>query len=479
MTLLKAQTGISGLDDILEGGIPVGRATLIAGAAGCGKSLLGQTIILHGASACNEPGIIVTFEEGKVEIIENSKVLCADTEDLIAQKMLIIDEVRLPSPSADFQDDISNLGGIVARIEYHVREIGARRILIDSIESLFASFPKEAFLRKSMRQLVQELKSMGLTVIVTGERGGGLLTRHGFEEYIADCVLFCDHRVEKQLSTRRLRVVKYRGSANATDEFPFVITEKGLSILPITSLSLNHLASSRVLTTGHPSLDNMLGGGIYEGSSVLVEGTAGTGKTSISAALAVSFGQEGRPALYISFEESPAQLERNMRSIGLDIHSQLERGLLNFHCFRPSAYGLETHLARIEDVFKSLKPALVVLDPVSSLLGAGNEQQTYSMLSRLLDIFRKHLTTVVLTSLKSLSGPNCSGTAGGISSIVDCWIDLSFGLETNQAQTRILRVIKARGLPSQPYPCELLLSSTGLQVVGARNMAVRTPQPNQ
>ena len=458
----KSNTGIAGLDSILNGGIPTGRATLIAGAAGCGKSLIGQKIIASGARYAAEPGLIVTFEENRTEIIAGSKIIDDQFEDLCKQEQIVIDEINLPYPETNFQGDQSNLGGILARIEYHIKRFGVRRVLIDSIESLFSAFPSQEFIRREFRILVQQLKALKLTVIVTAERGEGLITRHGFEEYIADCVILCDHRIQNQLSTRRLRVVKYRGSSHSTDEFPFIITHRGIGILPITSLTLEYPASSVILKTGIVGLDELLGGGLYEGSSILVEGTAGTGKTSICATIAQHLCAAGKRVLYINFEESEAQLVRNLKSIGVDLQTEIDAERLFFHCFRPTAYGLESHLASIEEIFQRLLPNIVLLDPITSLINVGDSQQIYSMLCRLLDIFKLASATVILTSLKGTQKHAISES--GISSVVDTWIDLNVQITAQKLQERQIRIVKARGLANLQQIGDFTISKTGLEI---------------
>src|SRR6204780_2440678 len=379
-SLPKALTGIQGLDEITGGGFPRGRPTLICGSAGAGKTLLAMEFLVRGATAYNEPGVFMAFEETAPELTQNVRSLGFDLDELAKEKKLVIDFVRIERSEIDETGDY-DLEGLFIRLGAAIDAVGARRVVLDTIENLFAGLQNEGILRAELRRLFRWLKDKGVTAVITAERGEGALTRHGLEEYVSDCVILLDHRVTDQVSTRRLRIVKYRGTAHGTNEYPFLIDEDGFTVLPVTSLGLQHDVSDERISSGIPRLDTMLGGeGFYRGSTVLVSGTAGTGKTSLAAHFVDAACRRGERSLYFSFEESPGQLMRNMRSIGLNLEQWAKKNLLQFHSSRATFYGLEMHLAIIHRIVQNFQPKVVVLDPVGSLIQAGNLRDGHTLL---------------------------------------------------------------------------------------------------
>lgn len=462
-TLPKAPTGIQGLDDITEGGLPQGRPTLVCGGAGSGKTLLGVEFLVHGASQYQEPGVLMAFEETSEELALNVASLGFDLEELIAQNKMIIDYVRVERSEIQETGDY-NLEGLFVRLGLAIDSIGAKRVVLDSLETLFAGLTNTVILRAELRRLCRWLKEKGVTAIITGERGEGTLTRHGLEEYVSDCVILLDHRLNNQLATRRLRIVKYRGSRHGTDEFPFLIGEHGLSVLPMTSLGLAHVVGTERFSSGVPRLDSMLGGeGYYRGSSILVSGTAGTGKTSLAAHLANATCRRGERCLLFLFEESPSQYIRNMRSIGIDLEPWINAGLLRIHATRPTVYGLETHLVVMHKLTHEFKPEVVIIDPVTNLASGGTSAEAGSLLTRLIDFFKsKHITTF-FTSLTQ-ANQNEETSDVGISSLMDTWMLLR-NLETNGERNRVLYVLKSRGMAHSNQVREFRLTAQGIELL--------------
>jgi len=457
----RAATGIEGLDEVMGGGLPRGRPTLICGGAGCGKTLVAMQFLVNGATRFDEPGVFVAFEETAPELTLNVASLGFDLEQLCQSKKLAIDHVHVERSEIEETGEY-DLEGLFVRLGHAVDAIGAKRIVIDSVETLFSAFSNAAILRAELRRLFGWLKERGLTAIITGERGEGQLTRHGLEEYVSDCVIALDHRVEGELSTRRLRIVKYRGAAHGTNEYPFLIDEGGISVLPITSLGLDHEVSNERVPTGIPPLDAMLGGGVFRGSSVLVTGTAGVGKTSIAAHFADAACARGERTLFFSFEEAPAQIIRNMRSIGLDLGRWTERGLLRIHASRPSLHGLEAHLTTLHKAVGDFQPALVVLDPVTNFFSGGNESLVKSMLMRFLDYLKGKGITALFNSLTA-DGP-IEQTEMGVSSLMDTWLLLRV-IEGSGERNRGLYVLKSRGMAHSNQVREFLLTDHGVDLV--------------
>jgi circadian clock protein KaiC len=461
--LPKCPTGINGLDEITGGGLPRGRPTLVCGSAGCGKSLMGMEFLVRGATEFNEPGVLMTFEEPVRDVAQNVMSLGFDVDDLVAKKKLVLDHVRVER-SEIMETGEFDLDGIFIRLNHAIDSIGAKRVVLDTLESLFGGFSNEAILRAELRRLFEWLKEKKVTAIITGEKGDASLTRQGLEEYVSDCVIFLDHRIVEQVSTRRLRVVKYRGSVHGTNEYPFLIDEEGITVLPITSLGLDHEVSSERISSGVAKLDEMLGGkGYYRGSSILVSGTAGTGKSSLAAHFADAACRRGERCLYFAFEESPSQIMRNMRGLGLDLASCVSKGLLRFQAARPSLQGLETHLSHIHKMVKDFKPDAVVIDPVSNLVSVGNPTEVNAMLLRLVDLMKMQQVTAFFTNLSS-AGTSLEGTELGISSLMDTWLLLR-DIELNGERNRGLYVLKSRGMAHSNQIREFLLTSEGIKLV--------------
>jgi circadian clock protein KaiC len=460
--LPKASTGIDGLDEVTGGGLPRGRTTLVCGSAGCGKTLLAMEFLVHGAVQYGEPGVCMEFEEATEKLTANVQSLGLDLGDLIKRKKLLVDHVRIERNEIEETGEY-NLEGLFIRLGHAVDAIKAKRVVLDSIETLFAGLSDAAVLRAELRRLFRWLDDRKLTAIVTGERGNGTLTRHGLEEYIADCVILLDHRVNEQISTRRLRIVKYRGTPHGTDEYPYMIDDDGISVLPITSLALTHKVSTARVSTGIDGLDEMLGGkGFFRGSSVLVSGTAGTGKSSIAAKFASAACSRGETCLYFAFEESPNQIVRNMRSIGIDLEPWIQKRLLQFHAVRPTSTGLEGHLLGMQKLVKQRRPSVVVVDPITSVVSVSGIYGVKSMLTRLVDFLKVQQITSLFTNL-TFGRDREDRTEEGVSSLMDSWIVLSDG-ERNGQRTRGLCVVKCRGMAHSRDLRELVASRKGMEL---------------
>jgi circadian clock protein KaiC len=462
-TLPKAATGIQGLDDVTGGGFPRGRPTLVCGSAGAGKTLLAVEFLVRGATQYREPGVFMAFEETAPELTQNVRSLGFDLDELAKERKVVIDFVRIERSEIDETGDY-DLEGLFIRLGTAIDAIGAKRVVLDTIENLFAGLQNEGILRAELRRLFRWLKDKGVTAVITAERGEGALTRHGLEEYVSDCVILLDHRVTDQISTRRLRIVKYRGTAHGTNEYPFLIDEDGFSVLPVTSLGLRHQVSEERISSGVPRLDRMLGGeGFYRGTTILVSGTAGTGKTSLAASFVDAACRRGERCLFLSFEESPGQLIRNMRSIGLNLEQWSKKGLLQFHSSRATLYGLEMHLATIHKIVQEFDPNVVVLDPVGSLIQAGNDRDAHTMLIRLIDFLKQRGVTAFLTNLTS-GGGALERTNVEISSIVDTWL-LMRDIELDGERNRALYVLKSRGMAHSNQLREFLLTPQGIDLL--------------
>lgn len=463
--LQKVPTGIDGFDVITQGGLPRGRPTLVCGGAGCGKSLFAAEFLVRGATEFNEPGVLMTFEETAEDIRKNVASLGFDVPDLIKRKKLIIDHVHVERNEIEENGEY-DLEGLFIRLGHAIDTIGAKRVVLDTIETLFSGLNNQGILRAELRRLFGWLKERGMTTVITGERGEGSLTRQGLEEYVSDCVILLDHRVTGQVSTRRLRVVKYRGTTHGTNEYPFLIDADGMSVMPITSSGMDYPVSNERITSGVPELDEMLtGAGYYRGSSVLLSGTAGTGKTSIAAHLADATCRRGERCLFFSFEESPAQIIRNMRSIGLNLAPHVKSGLLLFHSARPTMQGLEMHLVHMHKLIEEFKPAVVIIDPVSNLQSAGTLDDSTNMLIRLIDYLRVNGITGFFASLTK-GGNAQERTEEGLSSLVDTWLlvrDIELGGERNRA----LYVLKSRGMAHSNQVREFLITKKGVSLVPA------------
>jgi len=463
--LPKCPTGIQGLDEITDGGLPRGRPTLVCGGAGCGKTLLAAEFLVRGAMQFNEPGVLMAFEETEKELKANVSSLGFDLAGLVQRRNIVVDYVHVERSEVQESGEY-DLEGIFVRLGHAIDSIGAKRVVLDTLEVLFASLANEAILRSELRRLFRWLKDKGVTAVITAERGRESLTRHGLEEYVSDCVILLDHRVNDQIATRHLRVVKYRGALHGTNEFPFLIGAEGISVLPITSLSLNHKVSNERIATGIPRLDAMLGGkGFFRGSSILLTGTPGTGKTIISANFAQAAARRGERVLYFSFEESPDQIMRNMHSIGLRLELLVKKGLLRFHSARPSLYGLEMHLATMFKEISTFKPSVVIIDPITSLLDTGTDSEGKGMVTRLIDYLKAGQVTSLFTSLTQ-GGHALQQSEAAMSSLMDAWVLLQ-DFEGNGERNRVLYVLKARGMAHSNQIREFLISDHGIDVVDA------------
>jgi circadian clock protein KaiC len=459
--LSKALTGIPGLDEITGGGLPRGRPTLICGPAGCGKTLLAMEFLVRGATQFDEPGVFVAFEESVDDLAANVASLGFDLVRLEAEGHLVIDHVDVGGAEMEDTGDW-DLEGLFLRLGMAIDAVGAKRVVIDTIETLFGAFANTAVLRAELRRLFTWLKDRGVTAVITGERGEGMLTRHGIEEYVSDCVIVLDHRVDAQTSTRRLRILKYRGSLHGTNEYPFLIGEAGISVVPITTLGLRNRVSKKRMSTGVPRLDAMLGeGGYYKGSTVLVNGTAGTGKSTLAAQFCEVTCRRGERALYFAFEESQEEIVRNMSSVGIDLQPAVDAGLLCFECFRPSVLGLEQHLFAMQRAVTEFAPAVVVMDPISDLLRIGSEGDVSAMLTRQVDFLKAKGVTALFTSLNA--GAEATLPDQQIASLVDTWL-LVKTMEGNGELNRLLYVLKSRGTAHSNQIREFVLTSQGIEL---------------
>jgi circadian clock protein KaiC len=462
--LPKCPTGIEGLDEITAGGVPRGRPTLVCGAAGCGKTLLSMEFLVRGATKYGEPGVFMAFEENAEELAANVRSLGFDVEGLVARNQLAIDHVRVERSEIEETGEY-DLEGLFIRLGYAIDRVGAKRVVLDTIETLFGGLSDAGILRAELRRLFRWLKDRHVTALITGERGERSLTRYGLEEYVSDCVILLDHRVTEQLSTRRLRIVKYRGTAHGTNEYPFLIDQTGIEVLPITALGLTHAVADERVSSGIAGLDDMLEGqGFYRGSSVLISGTAGTGKTSAAGHFADAACRRGERCLYFAFEESQAQILRNLGSIGLHLKPWVDAGLLKFRAARPTALGLEAHLVEMYHVVRDFNPDVVVIDPVSNLVTVGSESDVQSMLLRLIDYLKGKLITSLFTHFTR--SDNRELTDVGISSIIDTWLLLR-DIELNGERNRALYVLKSRGVAHSNQIREFRFTPHGVELVTA------------
>jgi circadian clock protein KaiC len=461
-SLAKAPTGIQGLDEVTGGGLPKGRVTLVCGSAGCGKSLFAMEFLVHGAVRYGEPGVCMDFEETEAKLRANVASLGFDLRNLIKRKKLLVDFVSVER-SQIAESGEYNLEGLFIRLAHAVKAIKAKRVVLDSIEALFSGLTDSTILRAELRRLFHWLEDHKLTAVVTGEAGEHTLTRHGLEEYIADCVIALDHRVTEQISTRRLRIVKYRGTSHGTDEYPFLIDREGLSVVPITSLELAHKASTDRVSTGISALDDMMEGkGFFRGSSVLVSGSSGTGKSSLAASFTKATCARGETCLYFAFEESPSQILRNMRSVGIDLGPWVKKKLLYFHAMRPTSIGLEAHLAIVHKLIEKFRPKVVVIDPITNLVSVSGGSSIKSMLMRLVDFLKVQQITSLFTNL-TFSGDPQERTAAAVSSLMDTWIVLRDS-KPNGRPRRELYVLKSRGMAHSRDPRELIVSDRGMEL---------------
>ena len=461
--LPKAPTSIQGLDEITGGGLPKGRPTLVCGGAGCGKTLFAMEFLVRGATIHNEPGVFISFEETEKDLTSNVASLGFDLDSLVAQKKLWLEHIHVERNEIE-QNGEYDLNGLFVRIHRAVEKVGAKRVVLDTIETLFSALPNQTAVRAELRRLFGWLKKKGVTAVVTGERGNGTLTRQGLEEYVSDCVILLDHRVTDQSSIRRLRIVKYRGSTHGTNEYPFLIDEDGFSVLPVTSLGLSHISSSERISTGIPRLDTMLSGkGYFRGSTILVSGSAGTGKTSIAAQFVEAACKRGERVLYFAFEESPSQFMRNMSSIGILLEPWVKKGLLQFHATRPTLFGLEHHLTTTIKLINKVKPNIVILDPIDAFVIDANQTEVKIMLLRLVDYLKMKNITGFFASLTGASDVQ-EFTDISISSLIDTWLllrDIEIGGERNRG----LYILKSRGMAHSNQIREFILTDQGIELL--------------
>jgi circadian clock protein KaiC len=460
--LQKVPTGITGFDELTGGGLPKGRPSLVCGSAGCGKSLFATEFLVRGVMQYDDPGVLMTFEETAEDIKKNVASLGFNVSELIARKKLFIDHVSVNRNEIEENGEY-DLEGLFIRLDHAIKTIGAKRVVLDTIETLFSGLDNQAVLRAEIRRLFGWLRERGMTTVITGERGEGTLTRQGLEEYVSDCVILLDHRVNGQVSTRRLRVVKYRGSTHGTNEYPFLIDENGITVLPLTTAGMDYTVSNERISTGIVELDAMLGGkGLFRGSSLLLSGTAGTGKTSVCSHLAEASCRRGERCLYFSLEESQSQILRNMKSIGINLEPHLQKGRLQFHAARPSMHGLEMHLVRIHKLIEDFKPKMVILDPVSNLRSAGTVEDSNRMLVRLIDFLRKRHITGCFVSLTA-GGAALENTTEDVSSLMDTWL-LVRDVEVSGERNRLLYVLKSRGMAHSNQVREFLITNNGVKL---------------
>ncbi len=463
IVLEKCPTGIRGFDEISNGGLPKGRPTLICGSAGCGKTVFAMEFLLRGAIQYREPGVFVSFEESPKDLAQNFSSLGYDLNDMIARKLIAMDHIYIERSEIEETGEY-DLEGLFIRLAHAIDSIKAKRIVLDTIESLFSGLTNVGILRAELRRLFHWLKDRGITAVVTGESGENSMTRYGLEEYVADCVILLDFRVREQISTRRLRIIKYRGSAHGADEYPFLIEKTGISILPVTSLGLDHTVSNERIPSGIPRLDNMLAGkGFYRGSTILISGTTGTGKTSFAAKFTEAACRRGERCLYLAFEESANQIIRNMKSIGTELAPWVKKGMLKFYASRPSLYGLEMHLVTIHNLVTEFKPQIVIVDPVSNLTAVGTSIEVKSVLTRLFDYLKATHVTTFLTDLVHF-GNSLERTNDEISSLIDTWVLLR-DIEINGERNRGLYILKSRGMAHSNQIREVLLNDRGIELV--------------
>lgn len=464
-TLAKTPTGIDGLDEITGGGFPTGRPILVCGSAGCGKTLMATQFLVKGITQYDEPGVFISFEESEKDLAQNVESLGFDLDRLVAEKKLKVSHIRIERSEIEETGEY-DLEGLFIRINHAIDSIGAKRIVLDTIESLFSGLDNTLVLRSEIRRLFQWLKDKGVTAIITGERGESTLTKQGLEEYVSDCVILLDFRVIDQIATRRLRIVKYRGSVHGTNEYPFLVDEDGISVLPITSLKLEHKASTEIISTGFPDLDKLFGGGgVFRGSSILLSGSAGTAKTILATYFALGSCLRKERVLYFSFEESPDQLIRNSASIGIDLSSYLKSKLLIIHASRPSLQGLEMHLLSLNKYIREFKPRTVIIDPISSLITVGNPSEVRAMLVRLMDMLKINQISSVFTSLTPQQpAQGIDLTEDLVSSLADTWIRLR-NEESNGDRIRGLYVLKARGMGHSSAVWNFRITDKGVKLL--------------
>jgi len=461
--LEKCPTGIDGLDHITRGGFPRGRTVLVCGGPGCGKTLLGLQFVVRGAERFGESGVIVSFEESRQALMQNALAVGCDLPQLVERGKIYLDCIDFPA-EREVEAGEFDLDGLFVRLEAAIRAVPAQRFFIDGIETLFSRYSRTEIVRAELQRLNRWLREKRITALLTGESQGGALTRYGIEEFLSDGVIRLDHRSEEQIATRRLRVAKLRGSGHGTNEYPFTISDTGVSVLPITELGLEYPVSNERVSTGVTRLDTMLdGAGFFRGASVLVSGTSGTGKTSLAMAFVAAACARGERALYFAFEEAPSQIVRNAQSIGLDLTTHSASGLLRFEAQRATAVGLDTHLLRMIQCIVEFQPHVVVIDPVSNLTGAALDRDVKFALTRLVDHLKTKLITILCTDL-TRERENVDTTSVELSSLMDTWILLRT-IESQGERNRGLFVLKSRGMSHSNQIREFVIRSNGLDLV--------------
>lgn len=459
--IAKCPTGIPGLDEITRGGLPRGRPTLVAGGPGSGKSVLAMDFIMRGILEHREPGVFVSFDERPLDVARNAASLGFDLKQLEGRKKLVVDHISMNKPELKTGD--YDLEGLFIRLERSIRAVNAKRVSLDSLDALFSGPFDDSVLRPELRRLFDWLKAKGVTALITSERGKGELTRHGLEEYLSDCVILLDQRVEQDISTRRLRIVKYRGAGFGTNEYPFLIDEQGVTVMPITSRALRHGVSKERVSTGIARMDAMLGGGYWRASAILMSGTAGTGKTTLASHFADAMCNRGERCLYFSFDEAPDQIRRDLLSVGINFEKWEKRGLLRIESLRATTQGLEEHLHLITQKVRSFKPAAVIVDPITGLLPLAPMYASHSMLTRLIDFLKGEMITTFFTSLTEGQGaPERSGL--GVSTLIDTWLVVR-DIESNGEKNRGMFIVKSRGTNHSHQVREFLLTDRGVQLV--------------
>jgi circadian clock protein KaiC len=459
--LPKARSGIEGFDEVTDGGLPLGRPTLVVGGPGTGKTLFGMHFLVNGAIKYKEPGVLISFEETEKELAQNVASLGFDVKGLLNKKLLVIDQVKVES-SEIIETGEYDLEGLFVRIGYAIDSIGAKRVVLDTIEAIFSTFENSIILRSEMRRLFQFLKDKGVTSIVTGESGNGALTRDGLEEYVSDAVVSLENRVQGNITTRRMRIIKYRGSSHGSNEYPFLIDENGFSVVPITSIGLTAKVSDERISTGIKGLDDMMRGkGYFKESTILITGHAGTGKTTFAAEFLREACGKGKKALFFTYEESESQVIRNMRSVGVDLQPFINRSLLKIVPDRPASYGLETHLVSIHKLTRGFKPEVVVIDPISSLMTIGEEVDVRSTMARIVDYLKMNHITALFTDLWHAHE---DAQTSLISSMVDTWIMLE-NIRSNGEDNRVLRMVKSRGMAHSNQIMEFRITEKGIELI--------------
>jgi len=460
---LKCLTGIQGLDEITSGGIPKNRTTLLLGNTGSGKTILAMEFLVNGIEMYSEPGVFMAFEEKKDELVMNVKSLGYDLEKYIKKNKIYIEQVLI-NPDEMRETGMYDLEGLFVRLEQAIYKVNAKRVVLDSMDTLFHGLDYK-ILRSEFLRLLSWLKKREVSVIITSEIGDHFLTREGVEEYVADCVIMLDNRATNQISTRRLKIVKYRGSIHGNNEYPFTIDENGISVYPIIGEAYQQESSSKRIMSGIEDLDEMLGKkGYYEGSSILISGTAGTGKTSIAASFALSVCKDNKRCLFCAFEEAPNQIKRNMGSIGLRLEPMVKSGILTFYYARPTLQNLELHFLAIKKIIVEINPSVVLLDPITNLMTEGPNSDIRSMLTRFVDFLKTKRITVLFTAAITVGSIERNPSDEGISSMVDTWLMVQ-EIELDAKRTRSLCVMKSRGMEHSSEVHKFIISSKGIKLL--------------